>query len=924
MRLRISLGLAAAVTAGLVQTSSAVVRPKGAEAPTVSAERGPRTHRTTAFATLPGFTAILDHDTNVPLRMWGQGQLVTGAVANPAIAEAAARQFLAQHVATLAPGAAVSDFELVSNVLSPKGDVRSVGFIQRSSGIRVLGGGIGFAFKADRLIMISSTALPNISVAVPAMRLPTNVIANKAAQWLADDGKSARIAAAASFAPAERVIVPIVRPRRGATPDITYRVAEHVALEATAEPGAWDVWVDAVDARPIARKSTIRYGTGKVLFDAGDRYPGGVRSGKPAAFATHTVDGNAVTSTADGSVTWAGTAAASVALTLAGPFVSITNKAGTRITETTSLAPNGTFTWSRAADEMADAQISAFIYANTAKAFAKARVDPNMAWLDQTLTVAVNESQTCNAYSTGDDIHFFRKGTQCENTGRMSDVVYHEFGHSLHAHAIIDGVGAFDGALSEGMSDVYASLITRDHGMGRGFFFSDSPLRDLNNNKKWPDSVTGEVHDDGEIIGAAMWHLGEALEAKLGSTAGHDKTIEIFYGVLQRASDIPSAYAEALVVDDNDGDLTNGTPNQCEINAAFGRHGLADPTLTLGVSTPTRDNFHVAIIAKPSAAAACPGPTVASAKLEWRPRGGAVAEVALTQTGETYAGDIPTQPDGTVVQYKVTLTLSDGSSLSYPKNDADPFYEFYVGPVKTIYCADFEAGIGDWTHGASVANRDEWEVGEPLGLGGDPKAAFGGTKVLGIDLKTDGVYRARTTMFAESPEIDLAGNPYVRLQFQRWLGVEDGFYDKAKVLANGTEVWKNYTSVSEPQSGVSHIDREWRFQDVDLKEQAAAGKVKLRFELTADEGLELSGWTLDDVCVVAATGAALTCGNNTTDDGETCDDGNRIDGDGCSANCQDETPDDAGCCSVGGGPEGALALSLLTLGMLFRRRRGAK
>ena len=924
MRIRTSLGLAAAVTAGLVQTSSAVVRPKGAEAPIVSADQGPRTYRTTKFANVPGFTAIIDHDTNVPLRMWGQGQLVTGSVATPAIAEAAARQFLAQHVATLAPGSTAQDFELVSNVLSPNG-VRSVGFIQRSAGIRVLGGSIGFAFKADRMMMISSTALPNINVSVPAMRLPTNVLASKAAQWLSAEGKATRIRASSSLLPAERVIVPIVRPRLGATPDIAYRVAEHVALDATDGPGAWDVWLDAVDARPIARKSGIHYATGKVLFDVADRHPGSTRSAK-GAIATHTVNGAPNTSLADGTVTWAGTTNASVALTLAGPFVAITNKAGARVTETMSLAPNGTLTWSKATDEMADAQLNAFVHANRAKAFAKANLDATMPWLDQTLSVVVNESQTCNAYSTGDDIHFFRKGSQCENTGRMADVVYHEFGHSLHNHAIIEGVGAFDGALSEGMSDMFAALITRDHGMGRGFFLTDAPLRDLNNNKKWPDDVVGQVHDDGEIIGATMWHLGEALEAKLGQAAGHQKTMEIFYGVLQRSTDIPSTYAEALVADDNDGDLSNGTPNMCEINAAFGRHGLADPTLTLGIENPIRDNYHVSIAAKPGTASACPGASVTSGKLEWKTRGGAVAMIPLTATGDVYAGDIPSQPDGAVVQYKITLTLSDGSSVSYPKNDADPFYEFYVGEVEKIWCADFEAGLGEWKHGASVVSRDEWVAGPPMGLGGDPKAAFGGSNVLGMDLAKDGLYTARVTSYAETPEIDASAFGAVRLQYQRWLGVEDGFFDKAKVFANGTQVWANYASTQEPQGGVAHIDREWRFHDIDLKDVAAAsgGKLKIKFELIADEGLELAGWTLDDVCLVAPRGAALTCGNSEVDDEESCDDGNRIDGDGCSANCVDETPGGGGCCSVGTGPEGAIALSVLTFGMLFvrRRRRG--
>jgi len=213
----------------------------------------------------------------------------------------------------------------------------------------------------------------------------------------------------------------------------------------------------------------------------------------------------------------------------------------------------------------------------------------------------------------------------------------------------------------------------------------------------------------------------------------------------------------------------------------------------------------------------------------------------------------------------------------------------------------------------------------PAGLGGDPKTAFAGTNAFGIDLTQDGLYASRlTSTFAETPEIDLKGNTVVRLQYQRWLGVEDGFYDQAKILANGTSVWTNFTSATDPQnSEINHVDKEWRFQDVDLSAQAASGKMKLRFELASDQGLELGGWTMDDVCIVAATGPALTCGNGTVDDGETCDDGNRVDGDGCSANCVDETmtPPGGGCCSAAGGPEGAFTLSLLTIGLVLRRRR---
>src|SRR5687768_154476 len=137
----LTLGLAAALSAGLVHDSDAVIRPKGAEAPLVSADRGPRTHRTIEWQTLAkpglaGWTAMWDRDTNVPLRMWGSTQPIAGVVANAAIAEAAARQFLVDQLAVLAPGAKPSDFTLVSNHLGVDG-IRSVGFVQRANGMRV-------------------------------------------------------------------------------------------------------------------------------------------------------------------------------------------------------------------------------------------------------------------------------------------------------------------------------------------------------------------------------------------------------------------------------------------------------------------------------------------------------------------------------------------------------------------------------------------------------------------------------------------------------------------------------------------------------------------------------------------------------------------------------------------------------------------
>jgi cysteine-rich repeat protein len=931
MRLR-ALGVAAALSAALVpQDSDAVVRPKGAEEPLVSADRAPRVHRTIdwttiATGTLAGWTAMIDRDTGVPLRLWGRTELIPGAVGDAAIAEQAARQFLADHLGVLAPRAKPSDFVLVANELSPNGSIRSVGFVQHANGMAVHGGAIGFAFKADRLALVSSTALPHVAVAAPMQRLPIVEVGTRAERWLAGAGFDVGVKSVG----AQPIVIPIVRPRIGSGPDIEYRVAEEVEVAAHDGAGAWQVWIDATTGAPIARQSRIMYASGKLMLDVPQRHPAGMRTKMPASFATMTIDGTSATAAVDGTVTWSGAGAATVRAR--GPLINVTTQAGSAVTAALQLMNGGSTTWSLATSETGDAQLSAFAHAAYVKDFVKTRVNPGLAWLNQTLPVSVNESGGCNAFSTGNDIHFLRKSSNCENTARLADVVYHEFGHSLHNNSIIKGVGAWNGALSEGLSDILAMLLTHDHGMGRGFFLSNpnAPMRDLNPpnlEKKWGVHTTGQVHNDGEIIGGTFWDLMVALEAELGASAGFAKTVELWYTVMQRATDIPSSYAEALLGDDDDGNLANGTPNMCTIHAAFAAHNLAKGSPPMGtIDKPTRDGFSISVGAKSGGSAACPAPEITAGEIAWRLRGGADETIAMTLANDQYTGAIPSQPNGSVVQYKVTLSLANGTKVTYPSNPADPYYEWYVGPVTPLWCADFEAGAADWTASA------DWEADMPRGLGNDPKVAAGGANVYGSDLTKDGVYAANATTFAESPEIDVTGHTGVRLQYQRWLGVEDGYYDKARVMVNGTEVWRNFASAKEPlQDGIHHIDREWRFADFDVAAHEASGTIKLRFELVSDEGLQFGGWTLDDVClVVPALGPGPdTCGNGIVDDGEACDDGNVSDGDGCSAACEDEAGgggggDDqvaGGCCSVGGGPKGALALALVTLGLVLRRRR---
>ena len=884
--------------------------------------------------------AMWDAQTDVPLRIWGRGIDAPGSTADAQVAETAARKLLAQYLPTLAPGAQPSDFELVSNVLF--NDARTVAFVQRWHGLRVIGGQVSFLFKRDHMIVMGSEALPNIDAAMPRQTLSTTVARSTAQSWIA---QAANVTARASDV-GERVVLPLVKSHGKQGPDIEYRIAHSVRVDAVGRAGTWDVFVDGNDGSPIARQSRLHFdgpATGTILYHAPLRFPGDAAMDFPAAFATSTIDGTPTTADINGVVSWLSGITSTVVPQAAGTYVAVTDGLSHPVTASLTLDPSGTTTWDVGSVITDIAQTSAYVHANIVKQYARTHFYPNLDYVNGVLSVTTNEQNmgTCNAYSTGDDVHFFPGDDTCQNTGALADVVYHEFGHSLHNNAVIQGVGNFESSLSEGLADYDAANITGDPAIGPGFFTNGDPIRNIDpvgSEAKYPDDFVdenagGDPHSNGLIISGALWDLRKALIISMGEDAAITATNKIFYGEMQRAADIPSTFVEALVADDDDGDLDNGTPNQCAIVTAFTPHGLTANTLGAPlVGSPTLDGLNLTLPISAPASSSCPPPQPASGVLTWQLRGNAATTgtVNLTTGATNWTATLPTEPDGSVIQYQIAVTLTDGSVISLPNNPADPFYETYVGAVTKIYCNDFEVQPTDWTHSATTGT-DDWQWGTAGGASsGSPDAivAHGGTHVFGIQLGSDGLYQPSTTESLVSPMVSTTGFTNVRLQYYRWLTSEDAAFDHSTISANSTVVWTNFATPNAAQDGsneVNHVDREWRFQDVDLSAQAASGNVQVAFGLTSDQGLQLGGWTIDDVCIVGTPlTATAVCGNGTIEAGEQCDDGNVVSGDGCSATCQTETTkslNGGGCDSSGGDPAAPVLLSLGALGYLLIRRR---
>jgi hypothetical protein len=806
------------------------------------------------------------------------------------------------------------------------------------------------------VVLIASEALPNVQVATTRSRMSRASIHTRATAALR---RELELATAPVTEPSDEVVLPLVADDTV----LGYRLARELTIDGGAD-GKYLAYADASTGEVLAVQQMNAYATGTVLYHAVDRYPSRVRIDRPAPLAYVTLNGSQQTTSQDGSVSWSTNDAQTVSTGVIGDLVKIVDKAsGVLAVAELALAPGGQVVWDASSAPEGDAQVQTYLAVNIVKDFVGAHLDPDMPKLYEQITANVNIAQDCNAFFDGKAINFFHASMTCQNTGLIQDVVFHEFGHAVHSAEIIDGVGKFDGAMSEGAADFLAASITGDHGMGRGFFYSDAPLRDLDPDGmewQWPKDVA-EIHHTGMIYGGIFWDLRKSLIAAYGETEGVRLTLKIYLATLRRATNIPSTLLEALVEDDDDGNLTNGTPHECHIRDAWARHGLrtVSGTVISPGSLVGSAGSTIVRLDLDGLSTQCSGDNIKTVIVDWNPAetmqvGGPVAgNVAMTAVSDTtYWGQIQLAREGKI-KFRANVYFDDGSFVTVPNNAGDPYYELYQGHTVPLYCTDFETTdpfSEGWTTGLTAGAINPWQWGDAVPGGTDPPTAFSGTKILGQVLGGD--YPPDTASFVKLPPVDVGQWSDVRLQYRRWLDVEDSHYDHARITVNGRKAWENSTANNGDSSAQHHLDREWRFQDVPLSAMLVGHKVEVGFDLTSDPGLELGGWQIDDLCIVANInsicgdgiksptegcddGAANAdtpdtcrtfcqkpaCGDGIVDGNEECDEG--IEGtNACSPTCQHiEAPTLGGCCSANKDAAGPLGLGVVVIGLVLRRRR---
>jgi Zn-dependent metalloprotease len=376
---------------------------------------------------------------------------------------------------------------------------------------------------------------------------------------------------------------------------MTFRLTHMTEVATTAPYGLYRTWVDAVNGDIVRRENQVSHAySGQARGDV--EMPGYCDGNVPnVPFAGVNVMingvGTAVTNAA-GSFSIAGSGGTrSFTAQFDGPYVNVNCNgcAGGDALFSGTIAENVSEPIYFSAASYRPDERDCFYFINATRNYINS-IDP--AWTYPKVTANVNFSSYCNANWAGTVLNFFRTGYGCHNTGEIGDVVAHEYGHCIQA-SLNDG-GQGPNGQGEGNSDIAGTFMSEISVMGLGFLNCSygvscpgSSCRDCENTLRWPaDAVEREIHDAGRVICGFNWDVRQAMEATHGAVAGKQKTAQMWHYSRKMFGytgyDQDDQAFDYFVVNDNDGNLTNGTPDYAEICTGAMNHGFICPTIQGG------------------------------------------------------------------------------------------------------------------------------------------------------------------------------------------------------------------------------------------------------------------------------------------------------------------------------------------------------
>ncbi len=297
---------------------------------------------------------------------------------------------------------------------------------------------------------------------------------------------------------------------------------------------------------------------------------------------------------------------------------------------------------------------------------------PALARLDRAMEARVDDpSGGCNAYWNGSRLNFYAAGGGCTATARIADVVYHEYGHAVTQSCYAPWEPPGD--MNEAFSDYFAATLTGQPRIGNGFFGPGTFLRDVERDRVWPDDANPSIHLQGLILAGALWDLRREVGADLADSLFHFAR----YGA---AGSFDDYLLDLLAVDDDDGDLGNGTPHFGPIIRAFRAHGIGDYAVHIthralpdledpGPWIEARAAIRSLLALAPDSVSFFYATEDSFTRVDPRPTG----------SSREYAALIPAPEPGTRVRYYWAAADTAGHAARLPIAAPDSTYQFFVG-----------------------------------------------------------------------------------------------------------------------------------------------------------------------------------------------------------------------------------------------------
>lgn len=575
--------------------------------------------------------------------------------------------------------------------------------------------------------------------------------------------------------------------------------------------------------------------------------------------------GNSAYTAANGTYTIpnAGSSSVTVNAQLTSRWGNVVNQAGTTLSLSQSVLPPGpaNFLFNPAPDEFSTAQVNGLIHTNIVHDFAKAQ-NPSYPGIDIVIPINVNVSGSCNAFFNGSSINFYRAqagGNGCPNMA-YSTVIYHEYGHF-----IINRGGTSQGGYGEGMSDTIASLIVDHPWTGEDFSGPNTgPLRSAVNNITWPNAY--EIHTAGMVVSGAFW--GTMLQ--LNSTVGHTSALALvrqwaINSILLHPPTIsPGMTIDVLTLDDNDGDITNGTPHYNEIAAGFGAKGLTAPPVEWIKIVPTTippafvkwsayPTVGLALTVTPNAGT----PVPSTFKVFIRYNGSTWRENSVAQKGDNrYVSYFKRPASGSYVEWYFEGSDDQGRITRYPLQAPNVLGSHIVAENMQTVVEDFMDAVGGWTVSNTSLTTGAWVVGNPNGtnLNGltanpeddsnDPGVScfFTGQGTVGGAVGDQDVDGGPTRLI--SPAYAINGNDAI-VEYKRWFFNDDNDAD-ALVVEVSTDNGTTWHMVETVQG----IQNFWTQRSFRVGQFAPLGAtVRLRFSATDNPNNSITEAAVDHLVV---------------------------------------------------------------------------